>query len=192
MSGFKKQCCPLWVVPEVGGACDSGCMDCEQRIFDYLLLQRLHKPLISHEVTGHIHVPVVDQNTVLLLGEQVRMMSVSNPESHAMLTRIFRSLKSFQFPVSTGQTCVRCADAFTDHSGEQLQVLFLDVHVKPAIVQIHLGAVTTQTNQVIKNNWRPAGPAAEPGCDSPADDPVQSLRADVQSFLDVLIVEVKG
>lgn len=34
--------------------------------WDYLLVQRLDEPLIAHEVTGHVHVPIVDQNSVLL------------------------------------------------------------------------------------------------------------------------------
>jgi hypothetical protein len=32
----------------------------------YLLLQRLHEPLVSHEVTGHVDVTVVHQDTIYL------------------------------------------------------------------------------------------------------------------------------
>lgn len=29
-------------------------------------MQRLYEPLVTHEVAGHVHVPVVDQDPVLL------------------------------------------------------------------------------------------------------------------------------
>lgn len=35
-------------------------------LLGYLLVQRLHKPLVTHKVAGHVHITVVDQHPVLL------------------------------------------------------------------------------------------------------------------------------
>lgn len=36
----------------------------------YLLLQRLNEPLVPHEVAGHVNVPVIDQDPVVLQKER--------------------------------------------------------------------------------------------------------------------------
>lgn len=47
----------------------------------YLLMQRLHEPLVTHEVAGHVHVPVVDQDPVFLQRQHNHSDSDNNNNS---------------------------------------------------------------------------------------------------------------
>lgn len=51
-------------------------------------MQRLHKPLVTHEVAGHVHVPVVDQDPVLLQQQHKRSNSDNsdNSDNSSMIT----------------------------------------------------------------------------------------------------------
>lgn len=45
-------------------------------------MQRLHEPLVTHEVAGHVHVPVVDQDPVLLQRQHNHSNSDNSDNNH--------------------------------------------------------------------------------------------------------------
>lgn len=42
----------------------------------HLLVEGIHKPLISHEIAGHVHIAIVQQDPVFLRGEQLQVLAV--------------------------------------------------------------------------------------------------------------------